>query len=386
MGSITQLRRDVARPTVSPAEATLLEIIRRCRHRIRLVLFLRQAAFIASAIAIILAAVVYLRPSSSHVLYVWLGAAASLISAAAVAWWRTPTARETAMELDRRLSLEDGVVAALQVQGSSAAVAPLIVRDVLLRLTDVRPGQVFPFDSRTPAALMTISMTLLLLATLPDRSSAPRARASGAAVASSSDATPIDPAAQRQNAPSGERPASAQAASEQSQSRGAADAARAPSDEPADRTTTSPAERKDETPSPDAAGLTPVPAGTRARDAATRAAERGPSAIPGAGESGGGSASRGSSGGLGGSTAGGAGASGLNLASEASGSGGIRGGTLTGPQGARPLPTATQPGFAARIREARQRAETALARDEVPPHLRSYIHDYFLAIQSPERK
>ena len=76
----------------------------------------------------------------------------------------------------------------------------------------------------------------------------------------------------------------------------------------------------------------------------------------------------------------------MNIASEAKGAGGIRGGTLTGPQGARAPTAALQPGSAARIKEARQRAETALARDEVPPHLRSYVHDYFLAIQSPERK
>src|SRR5260221_3066861 len=102
---------------MSESTALLLHV-RRCQRRLTWVKFI-QIAWVTTAIATLMAAVtVYvLRPEIGSAGR-WVGGAAALalLVAAAVAWWRRPTLHSTGRTLDRRLGLDDRVIAALAVR------------------------------------------------------------------------------------------------------------------------------------------------------------------------------------------------------------------------------------------------------------------------------
>jgi hypothetical protein len=353
-------------------ETALAALVARWRVRGGFVLFVRYSA-VACALALsIIAAMRIIRPDEGYgLLGIALAAIVGLAFGAVAAWRRRPSAHDVGARIDRHLHLEDTVVAAIQVQHSTAGVGPLIVRQAVARARDVDASDIFPLDLGRPAAALGVAAVLLFVATLPGNS-APGSRAAGraasgdggtsaAAPAPEGDKATTQPATRSHAARGGE---TVVAPASQGRSAAAPDSTRS-TGETASAGNDDRQQRDDATPSA-AAQSNDTAGGERG------APGRGATGAAGSARKGPGSADvsvRADSKGGGGAGAGGA---------RGAGSGGVRGDALLAPSDiALRAPVAQQP---SERYEARRRAEAAVARGDIPPELRSYVREYFRAI------
>ncbi len=367
-------------------DAALFEMLVRCRRRACLLLALRYSTVACALALVAVAALFYLSPHGGF----WFQWAAPVACAATVcmaaAFWRRPSPQQVAGEIDRRLLLEDSVVAALQVHATRAPVASLIVRNAITRAGHVEPSSVFPIQLRGPVALVGMAALLSVVIVFSGRQSATITRSVAAQVGSSGDPSSASRMANRQ---------------QQQPPHAAGEVAAAPRTKgETGRTPSDPESRSMSSADPASANRTRTSAVAPDRTvnlepahAPSNIGDRPPSSpvLPTARESG--LSATTASIGLarnvtnsgssfdyqdGASSKGGAGASSLG---QGSGSGGVQGGALMrgGVETAPPRALATAQ-YAASYARARQRAEAAVSRDEVPPDLRSYVRDYFLAI------
>ena len=329
-------------------DAALLAIVDRCRARAGLVMFVRASAM-ACAVTLAVAVVTRLLLSGDSNAAVWVAwaAAIGIGCGATMAVHRYPSGREVAGRIDRHLHLENTVVAALQMQGGSVPVGPLILRQALDRAGNVKAAAVFPLELRLPAAMLAAAL-LLVVATLPRSEYESLASGDGRSI-SASDAGGGETAGARVRAPSG---TTAQPGS------------RSRAVRTGENATASAEPRPSEAPGSQQPAAASQP-GARGEGSA-RAADSGREAPAPARASGGADAR------------GGAGSAGAGPARGA-GSGGVRGGTLIPPvTGATPTTPAQQP--PSRYQQAQRGAEAALTRGDIPPELRSYVREYFRAI------
>ena len=338
--------------TARPAtrDAALFAIVARCRARAGLVLFVRSSAM-ACAVTLAVAAVTRVLWSGESDAAVWMASAVAIGVGCGVivAVRRSPSRRQVAAHIDRHLRLEDTVVAALQMQDSSAPVGPLILRQALDRAGNVNAAAVFPMELRRPAVMLTAAL-LLVVATLPRRDGGPLARGGGRPV-SAADAGGGDAAGAREAKP----PAGN---TKQPGTRNSAAGTR----ENAIRSAES---RPSGTPDSQQPPTASQP-GDSGRGGSARAADS-PREAPALARASGGADARGGGGSAGSGVARGAGA------------GGVRGGTLI--VSASGVPQATpNPQPSSRYQQAHRSAEAALTRGEIPPELRSYVREYFRAI------
>lgn len=361
----------------TPDTAALSSIVDRCRRRGRQVMFVKSLT-LAWAIGFAGLGAVRMGWPGPALEPAALIAAFGVLCAAAAALRFTPTTRQAAARIDRHLRLEDAVVAAIQAQGIDAAVAPLIVRQAVSRARDVDARAIFPLDIRRPAALLFGAALLMAVATLARDEERTFARNGGIASAAQSGAA--GPAAEGRGAvqASGRTPRSAMAART---ARGADAAASSqeqatPQQPDGIQRTADGQAASTETSEPGAGS------GRRSTDRSARSEDRG----SGRGTAAAGGTPLGASSGARGSARGFAGAGGIGGAAGAGtgvGAGGVRGGALVD---ARQEPfaatsrSAPPPQPAAVIAQARQRAEAALARGDIPPEMRSYVRAYFLAV------
>jgi hypothetical protein len=91
----------------------------------------------------------------------------------ALAWgWivvlrRTPSLLSIAASLDRTLHLDDSVVAALQPDGESSPVRPLVVRQALARTHGVTASVVFPLAFTRPALSLAGGLVAVVISVVP---------------------------------------------------------------------------------------------------------------------------------------------------------------------------------------------------------------------------
>jgi hypothetical protein len=350
-------------------------------------LFVRHASTACALALIAGTAVRYAVGPDSVPMWWWAIAAMALVSSTVLTVVRTPTLRATGAELDRRLGLADHVAAALQLRDSPDPVARLVVKDATARLADLAPPRVFPLHVAGPGlkvagaaavALMAVWTNATLNSGGNDSLQAGVPGEGGAAVAVTSVKPPQ---ARSQEARDVTRTTDGGA----SQRQGGATREATPQESPT-RTSAAdnaPAQRD---PTTSEATASPLTGSNRAStpgdpgsSSASNPAVRNASDTQGAGGSARAAGSQTSSGGA---TSRGTGASADATDPLRSGAGGIRGGALTGqivvPSSA---PTAAAPPYSARYQTARARAESALAREEVPPALQDYVRNYFLAIR-----
>jgi hypothetical protein len=357
---------------------TLHGLILRCRGQARLALFVRWGVP-ACTIGAAIAGVVSL--SSQHLAWPWAiagGAIVALVAAAAV--WRTPNDLQVAAVIDRRLRLDDSVVAALQVHGTDALVSSLVVRHAIGLTRGVDARSVFPLEVGRLAAAAGIAALLLLGTALAGRSTfPPPGSAAGQVIAG--DTTSGGPTAE----------AGTKAASSTRSARGgeaATDGRTGPEAVPQvapDRT-----DGALRSPASSTSSALRRPSGDTANTGSTRSEQSAALPLAGprdrgrsAGSADGGSRDdpRGQGGsGRGTPGTGGQGASGVG---RGSGAGGVRGGTLiaagTPFEADRTGLTRNGGGYS---QAGHGGAAAAMAPDDVPPDLRSYVRDYFAAIAS----
>jgi hypothetical protein len=144
-------------------ERLLMTVVAQCRRRIQLVIFLRHAAF-GGAVAFTAAAALL----AGGALLPW-PAAIAYATALALGWGvvvalrRVPSPLETAASLDRMLHLDDSVVAALQSDGASSAVRPLVVRQALAGTSGITPRVVFPLAIVRPGLSFAAGLIVLMI-------------------------------------------------------------------------------------------------------------------------------------------------------------------------------------------------------------------------------
>jgi hypothetical protein len=308
--------------------------------------------------------------------------AAGVLSAWAIAWLRTPSLSETARALDRHARLDDRAVTALQFASVDDEMSRLVVREAMVRL-ETTPVTVLPFDVSARwgwSALGVLAASGLIVISLGRRD----VRSSSVPEFGASQAGP-SAQAQRANARQGsargvqtgdgtaatpERPDALAAArrTNGSEDSGQSSAARA-------HAGSSPTESDSATGDRDQRNQSGSSTGQRAEAGST---SRGTSDGERAG---GGDISRAAV--LG---AGGRGARGATRHSTTTG-GGVAGGAVAQDNAVPTVAASVNPVLSgAEYRSAYARAESAIARERVPPRLRSYVRDYFLAIrpQSPQ--
>jgi hypothetical protein len=345
----------------------LLEILGRCRRRLLLVSLLRNLAVGLAVVLTLLAVAALVWPTSFQVFdrrtAIVLGLVGGL--ATLLAWTRRPSIGQAAGELDRRLSLDDSFVAALDCQRTGAPVAPLVVRYAVRRFGSADPRTVVPFNTAVPSALLLTSLAVAF-AIGTWRPAPDPVRLSGREAAVSDGAAFESGRAARSASPSEERVVDE-----------AVRAARTtlPNDRPSDLPRQEPggsgasvADAPSAPHSPQRPDLADEPAGSGGRS----------SQMP----SGLGRQNRSAS-------VGGAGASSLGTRSETgSRSGGVREGSLLGDAPStmdasgdgRSSPAATRNAPAGSARTA------GWVNEHVPPALREYVRAYFLAVgRRPER-
>jgi hypothetical protein len=142
----------------------LRQILSRCRRRLLLVAFVRHLAISWAATSTLLAAAALAWPSDLGVFY--QRAAFTLLAGFAAAvvltWVRRPSMRRTAIELDRRLALDDSFVAALDCLKASLPVASLVIRYALNRFGSAKPRDVFPVNAGVPIVVMMTAVVTAL--------------------------------------------------------------------------------------------------------------------------------------------------------------------------------------------------------------------------------
>jgi hypothetical protein len=318
-----------------------------------------QALGVSAGLAFAVAAgtIVMVGPDLASQRLLFAAAAVSAtVGAGAAAWWRTPSLQRTGSAMDRRLRLEDRVVAALQLHRTDDVVAALVVSDAVRKLQDAAPEEVFPMRLGWWAAPAVIGAGLLLAATTIGARSAPSTSVpagSGGSVSRVSRATSDGADAPEPNAlPAAS--ATAPAASAQS----ASASARTDSDH----------ERRREL-ADDASGRKGGPVESAALSSAAASAPDG-SAAGRSGDRSGGTPSgpsveRGP-------------ASGNANRSETR-AGGVSGAVSVG-RTIESTTRASQTTSAAVIAVAKAQAEAALSRGEIPPAYRKHVREYFLAI------
>ena len=381
--------------TLQPQEV-LLRQVTRCRRRLRWLLFVRHASVAVSMSAVAAAVIVVLRADRANAI-AWLGGALVLgvAGAACAAAWRAPGQRSTAAALDNELQLEDRVATALQFLSHDDPVAGLIVRDATARVADIVPAQVFRLDVRVtrrvlllPAAAAVLAVALALV---PEaRRGAAAARSGGVSigtgaarlVSASRDGEKHESAPQPSPlatsvAASGDKTDAVQRTSAERE--GAE--SRPPSDTDAETaflTEGSPEPSPEFARRPIATDRTPAEAGSGGEDShgsGGGAATTERRVIdPGA------PASRTGAGSIGGSGI-------APIDPQERNGGGIRGGVgsrdfVDGQQ----IRRAMEPPYAAHYRAAWARVQGSFGRNNVPPSLRTYLRDYFVAIRPSERE
>jgi hypothetical protein len=361
------------------------------RRRLVWVAFVRHAS-VAGAAAIVTAALAG-RLVWGDAAWGWMAVAAiaGVLGAALLAVLRAPTVSATGAAIDRRLDLADRVTAAVEFADGADPVAQLVVDSASRRLAIEHPPQLFPLRAHPragvawAAAAGIVALVALFAPDSRDGTDAAARTASGAGSGPAPAGTPADTT--RQDG-SGQSPDGARVLS-------AGDTPR----EPGGAATADPSRQ------PDAQA---APRSLEAADAGS-AAQQGAAAPPGSGqgidertdaraqEAARGNGSNGADGASGSGRLGAAGpgrdatasrggaAAGPAATTRNRDAGGVQGGT-SGASRAVAAPSATETAAdVARARDVRRRAEAALLRDEVPPHLRPYVREYFAAIQSTER-
>jgi hypothetical protein len=359
------------------------------RSRAWLVLFARDLCVALMTTSALVTAVRLLAGAAGPVAWTWtLVAVAVAVAAAAIAsYLRRPSLRATASIIDRRLALEDRVVAGLQVAADEDVVARLVVREALKPLQRALPPRVFPFQLRRLGPLtvlvfagaVALPLTDLGSSAVRPTSSAQRAAASGGGASGAASQTP-------------QRDSNASVAAAAAGERRAPDAPRgsAPDDTPrpaapsaAGASATSP---RDNT-RLEAPGAAPSPSnGVR---------ESIDSAQPGSeGQTRGSIATGARSAGAGGGAAAGndasqpsaQGAAARGGSSDAqlsrNRSGGVGGGALTSAAPASTGQARSSASSRSVALAAKVEAEAVMMRDDIPPDLRPYVRDYFRALQS----
>jgi hypothetical protein len=355
--------------------------LRPFQRRLRKSLFVRTC-FVASAFAIAAVDVIclILRQEAVVAILGLIGAFAfSLLLSWAIAVARTPSLSETARVIDRHARLDDRAVTALQFAPDGDAVSRLIVDEATMRLeatpVSTLPAQLSPRWRWTAVGVLAVSALIVIglgqvnarpssvvsfeestaSSSAADRSNtrhgssrAVQATDVTAGAAQQTDAPPID-ARKLNGAEGSSTPGTARTAVE----RTAAEQATVSGDrDQLDRAGSASLQRAE------------VATTSRGTSDSSRAA--------------GVDASRTGTGPL---SAGGRGAQGITR--DSTGGGGVSGGALT-PGNAGPFPAPPPMSTALHAtdyRGAYARAEAAMARERVPPRLRSYVRDYFLAIR-----
>ena len=363
--------------------AALMRQIAGFRRRLGVLAFRRFAPPLAVvAIVATEAAIVAVHPTIRQAA-LWFGGAVALGMAIAgtIALVRIPSLHATAAALDRRFRLEDYIVTALQFARDSDVVSRLIVRDASARLAKQTPMALSaePQHRLGWLAIVGAAVSLLFALAIVRTPLAFRADTSAPAGASSTDA----PGGPRQSRP-GAGPSAARAEA-------GSDASMAPA--PVGRDGIAQRVAKDEasTAVPPSVGVPSVASTSSLRDSAAGqpAGMRGgvqPGSQRGAeAGSGVGTAGRSLAGGARGGH--GSGAGGGATAGTEAGTGGVKGGMASA---SRRQPAAGRlpdgPNYSAQYRNARTRAEAAIAQERVPARLRTYVRDYFLALQPTGRQ
>ncbi|OFW31511.1 MAG: hypothetical protein A3H97_03245 [Acidobacteria bacterium RIFCSPLOWO2_02_FULL_65_29] len=368
--------------------AELVELIIRHRRRIRLILFASYSCTTVAAGAIVTAAYQFRAGMGAG------GAAAAgglaLGTAALLAWLRCPTVRATGARLDRELRLDDRVAAALEARDGHEPVAPLIVRDALLRLRGIKPAHVFPMKLGRPAALAAASFVCAALLSAiavppgPDRASAARGGGVSSATATGARSSAAGPLRGRSSDSNGERgvPGSAQVAAP---SAAAGQQAAPAGGQPGTTATRAPGAQRGST-----ADSSQSPGGTTAGGASSGDGRRSTNSQSTADASGAGAAARGTASGATratGAARGAAGRSGETVGGTAVGAGGVQGEALrSNAEVARTRAGGGRSSVTARADAAWTGAAAAVSSDDVPPRRRAYVRDYFIAIRRPEQK
>jgi hypothetical protein len=364
------------------APGTFASALRRFQRRLRISVFARSVpvtcvcALAASDVGCLI-----LRPTASFAILACAGALVfSLLAAWLVALIRTPSLSATARVLDRRGHWDDRAVTALQFAVAGDAVSRLIVEETTARL-ETTPVSLLPLDVSEPwrwgavavlavSGLIVVSLDQIdagsssILASRPS-SAAPSAQAgrTNARQGSSSGAHTGDE--RMADAPEHADTAIAAAQKAKGVEAGAAGDARAG----VGSTATQPGSATEDMHQLDRVGS----ASARRTEAAATA--RGTSDGDRAG---GGDGSRAATAAL---SAAGRGARGATR--SATTGGGVAGGALARDGAAPTVSTSPANGVldATDFRRAYARAEAAISRERVPPRLRSYVRDYFLAIR-----
>jgi hypothetical protein len=358
----------------SHEDAALLAFVDRCRRRASLVLFHRYLSVACAAVCLGSAAV--LVSGVEYTFELGIGATAIAIAGSALSAFRfAPTRFRVAAEIDERAGLEDRFVAALQVRNSEVPVASLIVRDAARRVDRVKPAAVYPLDSRRSWFVAGAGLLVLAVVAVyggPSAISSMTSSASGASTAvAGADGREV--AGRLQPADAESQPATA--------TPGAGTNLRSPTGDSSANLRADAQRRAAE--QQDSNSSTQASDANRVRGARPAAAspplQPATESVAGAasGSAGSGGFGRGGSGTLEGAAAAGTGASGIG---RGAGAGGVRGQRASGttfeatalaPAGAR---------SEAEYAGARARAGVAISRDQVPPDLRNYVRDYFIAI------
>lgn len=141
----------------------LLTRLRALRRRARLVRVVTSMALTALVLAGVSPALLALTSSWT------LASSLALFALAAttlMAWLRTPSLRAVAAAADRALSLEDRAVTALQHATDADAFSILVVRDAERRLQAADPASVFPFVVPRHARTLAIAAAIAAVAGL----------------------------------------------------------------------------------------------------------------------------------------------------------------------------------------------------------------------------
>jgi hypothetical protein len=146
------------------SDERLQQILSSCRRRLLLVALVRYLAISWAVTAMFLAGVAFAWPSDLIVFYQRAAVAllGGLVGAALVAWMHAPSTRRTAIELDRRLTLDDSFVAALDALRASLPVASLVVRYAVNRYGSAKPRDVFPVNAGVPIVVMMAAVVAAL--------------------------------------------------------------------------------------------------------------------------------------------------------------------------------------------------------------------------------
>jgi hypothetical protein len=366
------------------APGTFASTLRRFQRRLRISVFARSVPITGvCALAAVDVGCLVLRPTVSVAILACAGALVfTLLAAWLVALIRTPSLSATARVLDRRARLDDRAVTALQFAAAGDAVSRLIVEETRARL-ETTPVSRLPLDVSGPwrwGAVAVLAVSGLIVIGLDQ----PNAGSSSMQPAGPSSAAAPSTRATRANARQGSSSATrtgdermAGAPEHPETTLTAAQKVKGGDDSAAvgdpragvGNTATQPGSATQDGEPLDRVGSASAPRTEAAATArGTSDGDRG----------GGGDASRADTAALSAAGRGGRGAT-----RSATTGGGVAGGALAR-DGAAPKASASPANSVlgtSDFRRAYARAEAAIGRERVPPRLRSYVRDYFLAIR-----